>query len=432
MKPCSPTPSSPIRSPRVLNASVTGGFRLAALLLIGAVGGSPRVWAHGGMETALPHTPGWQVDAGVAWSAMRSAEAWPVPRLDGVLQTGQTATDQQGRLVLEQARVGLGARLTPWLGAQWTVSAHDRDAPRTDTAWLEARTTVADGALSLRLGRQEVPLGGVIAGAGQFDRFGQAPLAKQATLLDGSWADDGVTLHWQQPVEQGLQSVALGWWKARAFPGGPSGPGAPSAQATFGWDHLSAQVFGAWLQPRDRGAAAVSSASTGHSHGVPDCTADLQNRVCFEGRAHVFGAALSHDGLFDERLSLTLAGMTRHESGTLYSDTATAQWDGRVSGVWLDAVWRAGSHWQWAARWERLVPRHTLTGSNPGTLASAAGLSGAAPVRRLSGALGYTWEEPGLSLWVETGRQQGPTSDAQSWWGVRLLWQPSRVLSGVF
>jgi hypothetical protein len=381
---------------------------------------------------ALPSAPGWQLDANVALSAMQSPDAWPVPRLNGVLQTGQTATDQAGRLVLEQANLGLGARWTPWLGAQWTVSAHDRDKPQTDTAWLEARTVLADGELRLRVGRQDVPMGRALASAGQFDRFGQAPLAKQAALLDGSWADDGLTLSWQQPVEQGLQSVTLGGWRAQAFPGGPSGPAAPSVQATFGWDHLSAQVFGAWLQPRDRGAAAVSSATTGHSHGVPDCTADLQNRVCFEGRAQVFGAALTHDGLFDERLALTLAGMTRHESGTLYSDTATAQWTGRVSGVWLDAVWRAGDHWQWAGRWERLVPRHTLTGSNPSTLADAAGLSSATPVRRQTLAVGYDGWGAGLSLWVEAGRQQAQGQDNPSWWGVRLLWQPSRVFSGVF
>lgn len=405
-----------------MQASVESRTGVWALLAVLALLPLCAAHAHGVEADALPWAPGWRLGAGLSVQAVSADEPWPVPRHSGVLLTGQNQADRRDALHLEQASLGLGLRWTGWLGAELAASAHDGDAAHIDTARLETLHTVAGGQLRASLGRQTLSLGPVVDAAGSFDRFAQAPLAKLAAF-DSHWSDDGLSLQWQQPEERGLQVVEAGLWRARSFPGGPAGPLAPSLRLGWGWDHWSLQGFGAWLQPRSRGAAALASAGSGHSHGVPDCRTSLHNRVCFDGHTQVLGASLGADGLFNNRFSLYLAGLLRRDHGQLYSSNATADTTGLTSGLWLDAVWTPNARWQLAARLERLAPRHTLSGTNVQTLADAAGLSQAHAVRRATLALGHTVWQP-LTLWLELGAEQVADGQqaAQPWLGVRLRW----------
>ncbi len=402
----------------------------AAALLV-----QPSAQAHALPEEALPLNPGWQVSAGASLGWVKARQAWPAARYEGVLLTGQTQPSREGELALEQASLGLGLRWLPWLGAELATSAHDGERPHTDTARLEASTALAGGELRARLGRQSLSLGSTIDAAGHFDGFAQAPLAKLAAF-DRDWVEDGLALQWQRPEDDEagaqLQALELGLWRGRAFPGAPQGPAVPSLRLSGGWEQLSAELFGAWLQPQGRGAAAVSSATSGHSHGVPDCRQSLQNRVCFEGRTQIWGASLAQDGLLGGRFSWRLAGVLRRDRGTLYSSSATAEQRGQVAGWWADAAWQPDAHWALAARAERLVPRQTLTGYNLASLAQDAGLSTAPPVQRFTLALGRRWPPQGLNLWLELGTEKAGAAAAQPWVGLRLQWLAPHGLQGQF
>ena len=51
-------------------------------------------------------------------------------------------------------------------------------------------------------------------------RLEQTPLIRRA-VSDGDWIDDGVHLRWRRGDGQddGLQTVGVGLWRAKAFPG---------------------------------------------------------------------------------------------------------------------------------------------------------------------------------------------------------------------
>ena len=145
--------------------------------------------AHENEHNGPPLQPGWQVGGGVAVNLAAASDAWPVARHEGVLLTGQTARDRRNELSLEHATVGAAARFTPWLAAQLHLGQHDRDRAHVEVARVEATWN----AWRLRARRQSPSLGGVVDGAGHFNRFAQAPLAKQA-VFNETWVDDGLTL----------------------------------------------------------------------------------------------------------------------------------------------------------------------------------------------------------------------------------------------
>lgn len=423
MTPCSPAPSSPTRSRPGVECHFGRPGSAGAWLLAGALalGVLPSAHGHGQEADDVPLAPGWRLNAGLALDAMHARDAWPQARLPGVLLTGQAEPDRAGHLALEQGRLSLGLRLNAVWGMQWSASAHDHDSLRTETARLALSTPLAGGELRAHLGRQGVSMGPVIDAAGSFDRFAQQPLAKQATV-NGQWEDDGLALQWQQPEEDGQRLVELGAWRARGFPGGPQGPVAPSVRLGWAQGHASAQVFGAWLAPTGRGAAAISATGgSGHLHGVPDCTQSVTHLVCLDGHSRLLGASLAYDGWAG--VALSLAALARHEHGTLYASSATADYQGSVVGVWADAAWALTPAWRLAARLERLVPRQRLSGPNPATLAQEAGLADARSLQRASVALGWQPAVAGLQTWLEAGSQQRSGSTAQPWVGVRLLWQ---------
>jgi hypothetical protein len=381
--------------------------------------------AHEDEHGGLPAQAGWHLDAGLALDLAAARDAWPVARHEGVLLTGQTARDRGQALSLEHATLGAAARVTPWLAAQLEMGLHDRDRPHVEVARIEAQWQ----AWRLRAGRQSPSLGEVVDGAGHFDAFAQAPLAKQAVFIE-TWIDDGLALRWQQPVARGLRALETGAWRGRAFPGGPQGPVAPSLKATGVWDRWTAELFGAWLQPQGRGAAAVSQGVVGHSHGVPDCRQSLLNRVCFDGQAQVLGASLA-GGSNDQRWAYSAAGLWRREHGSLYSGTSSASYAGDTWGWWADVSLRWRPDLSLALRAERLAPQHELQGPGASLVATAAGLTAAPAVHRLALACGSTRFEP-VTLWLETGAEQTAGARNQPYAVLRAVWRAPRWLQGAW
>lgn len=393
----------------------------ATLLLAAASAG-----AHEPGSDAVPALPGWQAGAAVALQAVDADAAWPTPQWPGVLVLGQSPRDRRGRLVLEHATLSATARLNAMLGAELSLGWHDRDRAHVEAARLEVRWPLGPDRLLASLGRDTVRMGRTLDGAGHFDAFGQAPLAKRA-VLDEQWLDDGLRLAWQRDVERGPQQLELGLWRGRHFPGGPAGPAMPTLHLQLGWDHWSGHLFAAHAEPEGRGAAAQSAAVSGHSHSVPDCRQSLQRVVCFDGRVELAGASLHWTGA-DERFSAAVAGLARQEHGALYSSSGDAAYRGTVAGAWAEAGWRWRPAWLLSARAERLVPRLSLQGVGASLVAREAGLADAAPVERLSLALAHDWR-PGLRLGIEASDERGSTGH-RSQLGLRLVWQDPQLLQG--
>lgn len=417
---CSHTPSSPTR---LRHSDVARRTVWAVLLCTGLA------QAHEDEHNGPPLQPGWQVGGGVALNVAAAQDAWPVSRHEGVLLTGQTARDRRNELSLEHATVGAAARFTPWLAAQFSLGMHDRDQAHVEVARVEASGQAWGQLWRLRAGRQSPSLGGAVDGAGHFDNFAQAPLAKQA-VFNETWIDDGLTLQWQQAEERGLQALEAGVWRGRAFPGGPHGPVSPSLKATGVWDHWTGHLFGAWLQPQGRGAAAVGLGTVGHTHGVPDCRQTVANLACFDGQAQVFGASLS-SGSDDERWAYSAAGLWRRERGALYSQTGTAAYEGDTTGLWADVSLRWRPDLTVAMRAERLASQHTLNGPGASLVSAAAGLTAAPTVHRLALALGSTRFEP-VALWLEAGAEQASGASTQPYVVLRAVWQAPQWLGGKF
>ncbi|MCD0417012.1 hypothetical protein LOC51_07285 [Rubrivivax sp. JA1024] len=397
----------PTRSPRT-----DALCALAAALLAGAA------QAHEAGADPLPEDPGWRVGAAAAVFAADAGRRWPAATLPGVLQRGSPPEDQRGGLTLEHATLDAAARFTPHFGAAAAVGWHDGDGAHVEAAGLHLRWAGHGGEYALQLGRDTVRLGGVIDGAGHYDRFIQTPLAKRA-VFDDEWIDDGASLAWRDPLADGLRGVEAGLWRGRVFPGGEHGPAVPSLRLHLGWGHVDAQLSAARFQPDARGSAAATVGAPAHTHGTLDCRASLQQRVCFDGTADVLAASLQWQNDAGD-WTLAAAGMLRRERGELYATDGSAGLRSRVAGGWVDAAWRAAPAWTLAGRLERLVPRQKLDGVGTVSLARAAGFDAAGSRQRATAAALWTWR-PGLTLALETGREWG-AGEHLSQLALRLIW----------
>ncbi|RVT51421.1 hypothetical protein [Rubrivivax albus] len=395
--------------------------RLLVVLALCMAGTAAR--AHG--EDRLPGGPGWRVEAAAALVASDADGRWPADDPRGVFVTGTRVPDREGDLRLEHGLLALGWRFGPallegllpagvdndGLSLRLVAGWHDRDDAHVEAAGLVLPLALDDSHLTLVLGREAVPMGAVIDRAGHLDLYGQPTLAQHATV-DDAWIDDGLRLRWDSDARRGLRTLQFGFWRARAFPGGPAGPAAPSVQAQAGWDDWALDLFAARLEPEARGAAARSLGATGHVHGSLDCRRSLQQRVCFDGRSSLAAASLAWQPA-GRPWQAAAAWMWRREAGALYSREAEVAWDGRTQGGWLDLRWTPRPGWTLGWRGERLVPRHTLTGAGVATIADDAGLADAAPTTRHTLALGWTLR-PGWQLTLETGRQRTAAAGASA------------------
>lgn len=396
----------------------------APLLALAAAG----ALAHEPGADALPETDGYRVGASVAGVLPAANERWPVAAWPGALITGSAPPDQRRGLRLEHATLDLATRLNERWGAHLAAGWHDRDAAHVEAASLQHRFALGDGDLQVRAGRDTVRLGSVIDSAGHFDRFSQPPLAKRAVLND-QWIDDGLSIAWRRADADGIRALEGGLWRGRVFPGGASGPAVPSVHLHAGWGHVDIHLMAARFQPRGRGAAAQSLGSVGHVHGALDCSASLQQRVCFDGNVDVMGGSVQWEPARGD-WTFALAGLARREQGSLVSTSGDAALRSRVSGFWADAVWRPAAGWSLAARLERLAPSNRIEGVGAALLARDAGLANGGPVTRATLAVLH---EPvaGLQLSLEGGRERY-AGGRVSHIALRAVWRNPRLLGGAW
>ncbi|MEY8875366.1 MAG: hypothetical protein AB9M60_02555 [Leptothrix sp. (in: b-proteobacteria)] len=399
--------------------------RVAALAALTALAGlTALAQAHDLSLDPLPSTPGWRVGAAAAVTATRASDPWPATRWPGVPGSGQTPSDRRG-LGLEHATVDAAAAFGDRHGAYLALGRHGQDPGHLEAARIESRWRFGLDTLALQLGRDRVPMGGLLTAAGHFDRHGQAPLVKRAVLND-DWISDGVNLRWTRGVAEGVQGVDLGLWRARTYPGGLSGRPAPAAHLQAAWGHLSVDGFAAFLSPQSRGTPAVGNAA-GHSHSQPDCRRSLAAITCFDGRTRVLGASASWDSE-DLPLRLSAAGLLQHDDGELYSARGQANDRANIRGGWVDAQWRWSREWQSSLRAERLMAEHQLIGIGASLVAADAGLVGNRPINRLSAAV--QWQlTPALQLGLDAGAERSGLP-ANRWIGLRAIWSDMNLLAG--
>jgi hypothetical protein len=389
---------------------------------------TPCLLAHEVDADPLPLAPGWHLGAAAAAVVPFADARWPTAVWPGVLTTGIAPPDQRGGVRLEHATIAAAARFDERFGASLAVGLHDRDGAHLEAATLIGRHALGEEVLEARVGRDLVRLGDAIDRAGHYDRFSQTPLAKRG-VLDDRWIDDGVVLAWRGYRERGLRDIEAGLWRGRSFPGAAAGPAVPSLRVRLGWEHFDLQLAGVHLQPQARGAAAQSAGASGHSHGPLDCRESLQQRVCFDGTVEVLAASLQW--LPDDLpWSVTLAGLSRRERGTMYSTSGSAAQRTRLDGAWLDLVWRPTGYWTLAMRLERLVPDTRLEGTGTAALASEGGLAGGGPVSRATFAVLREVGES-LQLSIEAGHERFEAGQV-SFIGVRAVWRSARLLAGTW
>lgn len=399
--------------------------RLACAATLSCAAASSSTWAHDVTADPIPGLPGWRMGAGLALSGLHASETiWPAARYQGVLGNGVTPASRRGG-TLEHATLDAGLRLNDWLGATATLGKHGSDRAHFEAARLETRLPVeADWRLSL--GRDRVPMGDGVTGAGHFDRFALPPLAKRVMLGD-DWIEDGANLRWLAGNPDGLVQVAnLGVWRARTFPGAASGPAAPAAHVQLDWPDWRLDLFAAQARPQGRGTPVVSSNAV-HSHSVPDCARDLTNLVCFDGRSRLGGFNLTW-APHGSTVQLRLAALLQQEHGRLASTVGWADYRGQTQAGWLEGIWRATPDWELASRLERLSTRQRLEGPGATDVAAAAGLVPNEPVSRAALALAWTGQTD-LRLSLEAGQEQ--QADLRGRWiGLRMVWMPQGWLTG--
>jgi hypothetical protein len=382
--------------------------------------------AHEPGADALPDEPGWRAGGAVAVVLPRADDRWPAAAWPGVLINGSAPRDQRGGLRLEHGTLDLAARVEPRFGVHVAVGWHDRERAHTEAATLQGRFAWGGDDIEVRLGRDTVRMGAVIDGAGHFDRFSEPPLAKRAVLND-QWIDDGAVVAWRRTGADGLRALEAGVWRGRVFPGGPTGPAVPSLHLHAGWGHVDAHLAAARFEPAWRGSAAQILSSSGHVHGSLDCRASLQQRVCFDGTSDVLGASLQWE---PERgdWTVAMAGLVRRERGSLYASSGDAMLTSRLSGLWVDVVWRPLAHWSVATRLERLVPSNRLEGIGTLLLSDAAGLTGAGSVERAAAAVQFQPHEQWM-LALEGGTERFAAGRV-SHVALRAIWRNPKWLGG--
>lgn len=382
--------------------------------------------AHEGTDQALPAQPGLRLGAALVAGMADAGDAWPALRLPGIFSNGATPSDRR-KPHLEHATLEAGLRVNRWLAAAVAWGWHDADPPHLEAAWLQLKAPLGDDGWALGLGRNRLPMGRVIEGGGHFDRFAAMPLAKRA-VLGGDWIDDGLSLRWDRSHDgplPWLETLDLGVWRGRVYPGGAAGPAVPALHASVKLGDWRLDGFAAALRPRGRGAH-TQGPNTVHTHARPDCSGALTGITCFDGRSEVLGGSLAAD-LPWAGLQLRAGGLLRRDRGLLYSANGEAQYRGSTGGGWVDLLWPLMPKAELALRAENLRGVQTLAGSSALLAARDAGLLGSVPLRRASAALALQ-VMPDVRLSVEFGgEQQG--QEHNDFTALRVVWIPQSLWS---
>jgi hypothetical protein len=420
-----PTPSTPRPRRPEERAALSPALTLALGLGLGLTG--PAAQAHDLSQDPLPVGAGWRLGAAAAVTGTRASgnAPWPSARWSGLPGSGSVPDDRRG-LGLEHATIDLAAAVMPAagtrLGLMLAAGRHGSGPVHAEAALLEARTDLGTDRLSLRMGRDRVPLGAALVSAGHFDRLAQPPVVKRLSL-DGDWIADGLNLRWQRGVAQGLQGIDLGLWRSRSWPGSTSAGWAPALHLDARWDDWQADLALARLSPQGRGLP-LAGGSTVHSHETPDCQRQAANLVCFAGRTELLGASLAWDP-HEQPWRVTLAGLLQRDRGQLTSPLGQAQVRSLLRGGWIDLQWalpRPGWSDPWLAglRLERAQADHQLSGPGASRVAADAGLLPNTPVRRASASLSAS-PAADWTLGVEVGTESS-SLPTRRWLGLRAIW----------
>lgn len=371
--------------------------------------------AHDLLGDPIPDAPGIRLGAAIALSAIAADAPVPFPTLRGVLTSGAAADDRRG-LSLEHGVFDGGIRLNEHFGATFAIGWHGADAAHFEAAWLEGRRS----GYSVGAGRNRVPLGPVITAAGHMDRFAFMPLAKEAAF-GGDWIEDGLNLRWRHDGPSELE-IDAGLWRGASFPGVAGS--VPAATLHLGGSFAQVRLDGFYsrLQPEGRGTP-VQRTSDGHHHDVPACADSIAGLVCFDGSTDLAGASLRWHAQTIP-FELALAGILRHEAGSLYSTNGDTDYRGWTNGGWVDATWSFSPELGISMRAERLVARHELSGQGATLVARDAGLlPDPGPASRLALALVWT-PRTDTRLTLEAGSER-TNHVSNDYIGVRFLWAGS-------
>ena len=195
-----------------------------------------------------------------------------------------------------------------------------------------------------------------------------------------------------------------------------SGAG-PVTAAAGDWE---ADAFVSRLQPKGRGAY-VQRGNSGHLHTAPSCSTTLRDITCFDGTVDLVGASLRWLSPLPG-VTLTAAGLMRHERGNLYSQNGDTRYQGRTRGGWLEARWQPAAQWELGLRQEWLRSAHRLQGPGAALVAADANLTPYHPAQRMTAMLGWRPHGDWL-LALEAGRER-TAGEARTVAAMRVVYTP--------
>lgn len=379
-------------------------------------------------DELIPAEDGVALGLAIAGGWTRSDEAVPARRLTGVTGLGDTPTDLRGWR-MEHATAGLGLRWSSRLTAVLAMGWHGGDPAHVEAAWVQAEfedplsPLAGERGLFIGAGRNRLPLGPVITSAGHLDRFGQMPLAKRSSF-NGDWIDDGLNLRWQPHLEGGwarLETVEIGAWRARRFPGAVDAPVAPVVHLRARFGDLALDGFASRLRPDGRGAH-VQREGSGHLHTAPRCDQSLRDITCFSGRVDLVGASLQWSSPWPG-LAVQGALLHRRERGDLSSANGSTRYRGQSTGGWIDLLWAISPRWETGLRQEWLGGRASLAGIGATRVAGDANLLPDDRSRRTT-VMAAFHPHRDWRISAEVGRES-VAGIGSTVVGLRLIWSPA-------
>jgi hypothetical protein len=306
---------------------------------------------------------------------------------------------------------------------------HDQDPAHVEAAWVHTRWQNHDATWLLGAGRKTLPMGPVLTQGGHLDRFAAMPLVKRVVLAD-DWIDDGAALTWQnqsahvEDEQLRIESLTLGLWRAKDFPGGAGANVAPSVHVAMSLWSLRLDAFGISVRPTARGSYSQNERAA-HTHETPDCSRSLVGIVCFDGRSDVGGVSVIWPSPLPH-VQLQAAGLLRRDRGQLYSLNGKANYRGTTGGGWVDAVWAFYPGWSAGLRWDTVRGVQTLDGDGALLVATDAGLLNNQAHQRWSASLVYQ-ATAALKFSAEAG-QELHGNEQQPFALLRLLWTPEPLI----
>jgi hypothetical protein len=381
---------------------------MALLLTVGAI--QPSL-AHSEDIENPPKTTGFKWAMKGAFKSLSASNPLPSQGLPGFLLQGDQGINQSGTQ-LEHGALQAGYSLNQNLGMQLTIGAHQTDPWHIETALLQMKGGNAHTGWQINAGRQSPSLGPLVNQAGNFDRFGSMPLAKEAMTL-GDWTEDGIEVGFK-PSFWGLNwHMNAGVWAGHGFPAAANARVFPSLHVGVNGHGMHgnwrADGFIAPIKVTGRGSR-ITRQQGAHSHAAINCNEPMTDVVCFNGQANLSGISAQWVG---EHVPLTLqtAWLLRDEKGTLESNNGLGQYNGNHQGGWLRAMWHIDPSFDTALQLERVQATHHLTGSGTQILASEAGFDNYTPQKRTTLMLAYN-ALPWAVIHLEVGHEKSQRQSA--------------------